>query len=40
MLSVERRTGFGVNWSTLSMASSTALLVIHAPFAKSAKKAK
>jgi polyisoprenoid-binding protein YceI len=35
-LSVDRRTGFGMNWSPLGMASSTVLLVVHAQFAKSA----
>jgi polyisoprenoid-binding protein YceI len=39
-LSVDRRTRFGMNWSPLGMASSTALLVVHAEFAKSAVKAK
>jgi hypothetical protein len=37
-LSVDRRTGFGMNWSPLGMASSTAVLVVHAQFARSAKK--
>jgi polyisoprenoid-binding protein YceI len=35
-VSVDRRAGFGMNWSPLGVASSTAVLVVHAQFAKSA----
>ena len=38
-VSVDRRAGFGMNWSPLGIASSTALLVVHAQFAKSAPTA-
>ena len=38
-VSVDRRAGFGMNWSPLGMASSTAVLVVHAQFAKSAQMA-
>ena len=38
-VSVDRRAGFGMNWSPLGMASSTAVLVMHAEFAKSAQTA-
>jgi polyisoprenoid-binding protein YceI len=34
-VSVDRRAGFGMNWSPLGMASSTAVLVVHAQFARS-----
>lgn len=33
-VSVDRRAGFGMNWSPLGMASATAVLVVHAQFAK------
>ena len=33
-VSVDRRAGFGMNWSPLGIASSTAVLVVHAEFAK------
>jgi polyisoprenoid-binding protein YceI len=36
-VSVDRRAGFGMNWSPLGMASSTAVLVVHAQFAKAAQ---
>jgi polyisoprenoid-binding protein YceI len=39
-LSVDRRSGFGMNWSPLGMASSTALLVVHAQFTKAAEIAR
>jgi polyisoprenoid-binding protein YceI len=35
-VSVDRRAEFGMNWSPLGIASPTALLVVHAEFAKSA----
>jgi polyisoprenoid-binding protein YceI len=38
-VSVDRRAGFGMNWSPLGMASSTAVLVVHAQFAKSTQTA-
>jgi polyisoprenoid-binding protein YceI len=38
-VSVDRRAGFGMNWSPLGMASSNAVLVVHAQFAKSAQTA-
>jgi polyisoprenoid-binding protein YceI len=34
-VSVDRKAGFGMNWSPLGMASSTAVLVVHAQFARS-----
>jgi len=34
-VSVDHRAGFGMTWSPLGMASSTAVLVVHAQFAKS-----
>jgi polyisoprenoid-binding protein YceI len=34
-VSVDRKAGFGMNWSPLGMASSTAVLVAHAQFARS-----
>ena len=36
-VSVDRKAGFGMNWSPLGMASSTAVLVVHAQFARSAQ---
>jgi polyisoprenoid-binding protein YceI len=36
-VSVDRREGFGMNWSPLGIASSTAVLVGHAQFAKAAQ---
>jgi polyisoprenoid-binding protein YceI len=36
-VSVDRRAGFGMNWSPLGIASSTAVLVVHAQFAKAAQ---
>jgi polyisoprenoid-binding protein YceI len=33
-VSVDRRAGFGMNWSPLGIASSTAVLVVHAQFAR------
>ena len=38
-VSVDRKAGFGMNWSPLGMASSTAVLVVHAQFVKSAQTA-
>ena len=38
-VSVDRRAGFGMKWSPLGMASSTAVLVVHAQFGKSAQTA-
>jgi polyisoprenoid-binding protein YceI len=38
-VSVDRREGFGMNWSPLGIASSTAVLVVHAQFAKAAEPA-
>jgi polyisoprenoid-binding protein YceI len=38
-VSVDRRAGFGMNWSPLGMASATAVLVVHATFAKSTQAA-
>lgn len=35
---VNRRTDFGMNWSPLGMASSTAVLVVHAQFVKAVDK--
>src|SRR5579859_7673509 len=34
-VSVDRRAGFGMKWSPLGMASSTAVLAVHAEFARS-----
>jgi polyisoprenoid-binding protein YceI len=38
-VSVDRRAGFGMNWSPLGMASATAVLAFHAQFAKLAQVA-
>jgi polyisoprenoid-binding protein YceI len=38
-VSVDRRSGFGMTWSPLGMASATAVLVVHAQFAKTAQAA-
>jgi polyisoprenoid-binding protein YceI len=39
-VSVDRREGFGMNWSPLGIASSTAVLAVHAQFAKAAEPAR
>ena len=36
-VTVDRNAGFGMNWSPLGMASSTAVLVVHGEFARSAQ---
>jgi polyisoprenoid-binding protein YceI len=38
-VSVDRRADFGMKWSPLGMASSTAVLVVHATLVRSAEKA-
>jgi polyisoprenoid-binding protein YceI len=39
-VSVDRREGFGMNWSPLGIASSTAVLAVHAQFAKAGQPAR